>query len=833
MAAAANFSEEELLSLADVLATGDVDGAAVATDTQVQALVASWQRIRAEADGTRPDLTQANPEPSDWVRVGARVGSAAVRMGKDEATGQPLVQSNASAQQLLVQLLGLQDLGSVDRVAELNTLGALVDRLLDVAAGRQPGSALSLQDLQAFGLRGLSDSNLNRVRLAIANSADDGHEVDSLAELQALVPHDPRTLASLQQSAPEAVQVLQSAGQIATTGLFGHFARAAADLDRDGLADLLTAGITSPDGGLPVTWYGPSTTGTTASVTLFGADVRDFSARSGLGDEPSPEWLVWDDRGQVLLMQSVGSPVGASISVQHLATLQPQRGSYELMDGSGDFNGDGLLDVIVAAADGLYLVYGSTEPRDSARTAQDLQAGLGGLRLSGDRLNSVAFAGDLNGDGLDDIVTYVGFNVPGGPWTNQITVVLGSRNPRPVDLRQPGESGYLIAGVRGAWVVPSAAGDVNGDGFDDLYFSSSDNSGERISSALVVFGDADTADVTVSNGQPMRAGQAAGFRIDITELSGQDGDSGAMAFSVGDVNGDGLNDLAVCADSINGFAGGLVIVFGRSQTDVVSAPAILQGGPGGLAITGDGWWRADSWGRQVGPAGDVDGDGLADWVATSLYSRTGEATWVIEADADPTWSALDVMGTEGDDRIVGGWGSDRFSGAQGDDTLVGGGGADVLYGGAGNDRFELNASNVQALSSAQGGPGDVMRVAGGSGIDTLALLGEGVLLDLRNVPDSRLQTLERWDLSDPGAQTLVMGLSDVLQGARRSLWDTGLAQAVQWLVQGDAQDRVVLHGQWFAAGGFELEGESFVRYHHVGTVAELLVEQGLRVELMG
>jgi Ca2+-binding RTX toxin-like protein len=279
--------------------------------------------------------------------------------------------------------------------------------------------------------------------------------------------------------------------------------------------------------------------------------------------------------------------------------------------------------------------------------------------------------------------------------------------------------------------------------------------------------------------------------------------------------------MAVCADSINGFAGGMVIVFGRSQTDVVSAPDILNGGPGGLAITGDGWWRADSWGRQVGPAGDVDGDGLADWVATSLYSPIGQATWVIEADADPTWS------------IVGGWGSDRLSGAQGDDTLVGGGGADVLYGGAGNDRFELNASNVLALSTAQGGPGDVMRVAGGSGIDTLALLGEGVLLDLRQVPDNRLQTLERWDLSDTGAQTLVMGLSDVLQGGRRSLWDTGLAQAVQWLVQGDAQDHVVLHGQWFAAGSFELEGESYTRYHHVGTVAEMLVGQGLRVELMG
>ncbi len=63
------------------------------------------------------------------------------------------------------------------------------------------------------------------------------------------------------------------------------------------------------------------------------------------------------------------------------------------------------------------------------------------------------------------------------------------------------------------------------------------------------------------------------------------------------------------------------------------------------------------------------------------------------------------------------------------DTLIGNGGADVLYGGAGDDRFELNASNIAALSSGISA-GNYARVDGGSGMDTLALAGGGVSPDL-------------------------------------------------------------------------------------------------------
>ena len=74
---------------------------------------------------------------------------------------------------------------------------------------------------------------------------------------------------------------------------------------------------------------------------------------------------------------------------------------------AGDFNGDGLDDVIVGSHLGAYVVFGKTD--SSEVKTEDLKKGIGGFSLSGFDGNSVSSAGDFNGDGYDDLIVGVSY----------------------------------------------------------------------------------------------------------------------------------------------------------------------------------------------------------------------------------------------------------------------------------------------------------------------------------------------------------------------------------------------------------------------------------------
>jgi hypothetical protein len=97
----------------------------------------------------------------------------------------------------------------------------------------------------------------------------------------------------------------------------------------------------------------------------------------------------------------------------------------------------------------------------------------------------------------------------------------------------------------------------------------------------------------------------------------------------------------------------------------------------------------------------------------------------------------------------------------------------VLYGGAGDDRFVLNAGNIAALAMGVTG-GQLARIDGGSGIDTITLAGSGLALDLTTIANqgastpgsqSRIESIERIDLTGSGNNTLTLNLRDVLDMA--------------------------------------------------------------------
>ncbi len=196
----------------------------------------------------------------------------------------------------------------------------------------------------------------------------------------------------------------------------------------------------------------------------------------------------------------------------------------------GDMNGDGFDELVIShsndSSEVHYFLFGDSEP--PSPTFEQLDADVGSFESDWLRRG-----GDVNGDGFDDFVSFSsGYTYSGG---GQADIVVGGPSfglPLPIDS---GISFYY------QWVVSAFdAGDVNGDGFDDLVF------GVRTGNvAYVVFGGVDKGlfEVAVDADLGER-----GYVIDIGDpiLDGSQDELGQEQIVLaGDANGDGLEDLII------------------------------------------------------------------------------------------------------------------------------------------------------------------------------------------------------------------------------------------------------------------------------------------------
>jgi len=186
-----------------------------------------------------------------------------------------------------------------------------------------------------------------------------------------------------------------------------------------------------------------------------------------------------------------------------------------------------------------------------------------------------------------------------------------------------GLNGFVVPGKAAndqAGASVSGAGDVNGDGFDDIIIGAAHAQGrtDGSGSSYVVFGHAGGSPGAVT---PAALDGANGF-----EIRGARGDaSGFSVSSAGDVNGDGFGDLIVGAP-LDGFAessfppayrGAAYVVFGRAQGFGSRMELATLGGGDGFKIVGDtlvGTQSSSGFGMFVSGAGDVNGDGFDDVV---------------------------------------------------------------------------------------------------------------------------------------------------------------------------------------------------------------------------
>jgi hypothetical protein len=340
------------------------------------------------------------------------------------------------------------------------------------------------------------------------------------------------------------------------------------------------------------------------------------------------------------------------------------------LSGVGDYNDDGLDDYavagVVADTQGrtnngrIWIVAGKEGVANVdliAPAEGDVLATIDGAGNE-DRLGSSAVAGDVNNDGVDDLVVGAYTSTPWGPSVavpGQAWVVFGGSGPA-IDLAGIGTAGFAIRGPQRQrdrlGISVSAAGDINNDSFDDVIIGGDGvynaATGQRQGTTFVVFGSASTATVytdpaatdsiytcgteTVPGTCDAGQTQPRGYSI-----LGADSDPGngteATGYSlsgIGDVNGDELPDFAIGAygyDPVNpaspaspattmSGAGAVWVVYGKTSTATQNLATITAGE--GYRI--DGLAAGDRFGRQVGVVGDLDGNGVTDFAAAGDFA---------------------------------------------------------------------------------------------------------------------------------------------------------------------------------------------------------------------
>jgi hypothetical protein len=409
-------------------------------------------------------------------------------------------------------------------------------------------------------------------------------------------------------------------------GYFGSTVASAGDVNGDGYEDIMVAGHQYSNiehwEGIVCVWYGSESgmgdTGNPANAdwmaegnrenARFGFSISSCGDVNGDGYDDiiiGAPYYHNNEANEGAAFIYYGSPTGLSSDPDvTLEINQPNCVFGSCVASAGDVNGDGYDDVIVGIPNlALYSLLGGVNVFYGSSTGIDFMnqwsaVGGGATSIIGD---SVASAGDVNGDGYDDII--VGSRIYSNDQTGEGAAFvwfggeygLGPNgNPGNADWKSEGnqtDSGYGI--------TVSSAGDVNGDGYDDV----------------IIGAPFYTNDQTYEGATYIYHGSKDGLSNTTNiMIEGNDADSrfGTSVCSASDMDRDGYDDVLVGAGDYNGR--GYVFIYSGSSTGV---------------DTESDWYAAcpktsGLFGESAALAGDVNGDGAPDLIVGAMMYTNDE-----------------------------------------------------------------------------------------------------------------------------------------------------------------------------------------------------------------
>ena len=364
-----------------------------------------------------------------------------------------------------------------------------------------------------------------------------------------------------------------------------------------------------------------------------------------------------------------GSPTGLSLNPDWTAEIDQARSEFGIsVAGAGDVNNDGYDDVIVGASfydngqsneGGAFMYFGS--PSGPSTTADWVAESNQVFAFFG---VSVGTAGDVNGDGFDDVIVGAHLYDKGEVDEGAAFLYLGSASGPSLTHDWVGESNQVEAEY-GIHVGP--AGDVNSDGYDDVIV------GAYLEDGLLL----DAGRVYVYHGSATGLETTAAWTASSNQGDGRMGYSAAPA---GDVNGDGYGDVIVGSyrfDSGNTNEGRAYAYHG-SATGLLTTPTWV--------VESNQDWAY--FGYRVDGAGDVNDDGFDDVVVSSVWFDNDfedEGAVFLYPGTEDGLAAVPIFSLFGSQAN-----SDLGSGLAGGGDVHGDGYDDILVGASGFDNGELN-----------------------------------------------------------------------------------------------------------------------------------------------
>ncbi|MEH2246161.1 beta strand repeat-containing protein, partial [Nostoc sp.] len=385
---------------------------------------------------------------------------------------------------------------------------------------------------------------------------------------------------------------------------------------------------------------------------------------------------------------------------------------------AGDINNDGIDDLIIGVqgvspngileAGQSYVVFGGKNLGSGGTLNLSSLNGTNGFLINGiEKYDfsgcSVSNAGDINNDGIDDLIIGAFTASPNGKVSaGQSYVVFGGKNlgsSGTLNLSSlNGTNGFLINGIaaedRLGYSV-SNAGDINGDGIDDLIIGAPYASPNGIADAgqsYVVFGGRNlgsdgTLDLSSLNG-------TNGFLINGIAAGDE---SGISVSNAGDINNDGIDDLIIAASDgsrygIERTRQSYVVFGGRNLGSGGTLNLSSLNGTNGFLINGIA--AIDSLSTSVSNAGDINNDGIDDLIIGAPYAdpngigNAGQSYVVFGGTNLGSGNTPgNLTGSPDADKLIGTPSNNIIDGLTGDDTLTGNGGEDkfIIRPGDGND----------------------------------------------------------------------------------------------------------------------------------------------------